>query len=68
MDDTGLGRPQLSGSPPVNAMNIPMMVICVLNDVCQDDEDLASQYEEEMEWAVNEMLNHLQVCKMRYRK
>lgn len=66
MDDTDLGRPKLSGSPPVNAMNIPMMVICVLNDVCQDDKDLTSQYEEEMEWAVNEILKHVQVCKMRY--
>ena len=62
MDDSGLGRPKLSGSTPINAMSIPMMVICVLNEVCEDDEELTLQYEEEMNWAVNEVLKHLQVC------
>ena len=66
VDDAALGRPQLSGSPPVNAMNIPMMVICVLNEVCEGDEGLTSQYEEEVKWAVDEILKHVQVSKLRY--
>ncbi|XP_028399316.1 N-acylglucosamine 2-epimerase-like [Dendronephthya gigantea] len=59
VDDTSLGRPKLTGSPPVNKMSIPMMVICVLNEVC-DDKEMASQYEGELQWAVNEILKHVQ--------
>jgi hypothetical protein len=61
VDDSALGRPKLSGSVPVNAMSIPMMVICVLNEICQDDKELTLQYEKEMKWAVNEVLKHVQV-------
>ncbi len=61
MDDSALGRPKLSGSAPVNAMSVPMMVICVLNEICQDDKELTLQYEEEVKWAVNEVLKHVQV-------
>ena len=59
MDDSVFGRPKLAGSSPVNAMSIPMMVICVLNELCQDDRELTLQYEEEMKWAVNEVLKHV---------
>ena len=63
VDETGLGRPRFAGSPPVNKMSIPMMVICVLNEICED-KDMASQYEGELRWAVNEILNHVQVRRL----
>ena len=40
-----------------------MMVICVLNEVCQDDKELTVQYDDELKWAVNEVLKHVQVCR-----
>ena len=66
IDDTELGRPKLSGQEEVNPLSVPMMLLYVNNEVCRDDERLQKTYSEDEEWAVQQILKHLQVNKNTY--
>ena len=61
IDDTQLGRPKLSGQEEANPIAVPMMLLYVIEEVCCDDEALHQTYSEDQEWAVQQILNHLQV-------
>ena len=65
IDDTQLGRPKLSGQEEVNPLAVPMMVLYVIDEVCRDEERLQNIYSEDEEWAVQQILKHLQVLMSR---
>ena len=61
VDDAELGRPKLSGQEAANPLAVPMMLLYVIDEVCRDDEELRQTYCEDEEWAVEQILKHLQV-------
>ena len=61
VDDAELGRPKLSGQEAANPLAVPMMLLYVIDEVCRDDEGLRQTYCEDEEWAVQQILKHLQV-------
>ena len=61
VDDAELGRPKLSGQEAANPLAVPMMLLYVIDEVCRDDEELRQTYCEDEEWAVQQILKHLQV-------
>ena len=61
IEDTELGRPKLSGQEEANPIAVPMMLLYVIDEVCRDDEALHQTYSEDEEWAVQQLLKHLQV-------
>lgn len=63
VDDAELGRPKLSGQEAANPLAVPMMLLYVIDEVCRDDEELRQTYCEDEEWAVQQILKHLQVSK-----
>lgn len=63
VDDGDLGRPKLSGQEAANPLAVPMMLLYVIDEVCRDDEELRQTYIEDEDWAVQQMLKHLQVNK-----
>lgn len=65
IDDTQLGRPKLSGQEELNPLAVPMMVLYVIDEVCRDEERLQNIYSEDEEWAVQQILKHLQVLMSR---
>lgn len=65
IDDTQLGRPKLSGQEEANPIAVPMMLLYVIDEVCRDDKALHQTYSEDEEWAVQQILKHLQVNIMR---
>ena len=65
IDDTQLGRPKLSGQEEANPLAVPMMVLYVIDEVCRDEERLQNIYSEDEEWAVQQILKHLQVLMSR---
>lgn len=64
VDDAELGRPKLSGQEAANPLAVPMMLLYVVDEVCRDDEELRQTYCEDEEWAVQQILKHLQVNRM----
>ena len=61
VDDAELGRPKLSGQDAANPLAVPMMLLYVIDEVCRDDEELRQTYSEDEDWAVQQLLKHLQV-------
>ena len=61
VDDAELGRPKLSGQEAANPLAVPMMLLYVIDEVCRDDEELRQTYCEDEDWAVQQILKHLQV-------
>ncbi|XP_018408810.1 PREDICTED: N-acylglucosamine 2-epimerase [Nanorana parkeri] len=59
-DPSGLGRPELSGAGSVNAMAVPMMLLNLVDQLCEEDEETAKKYEELEDWSVERILQHLQ--------
>ena len=69
-DDSGLGRPQLAGSTPTNTLAVPMMVLCLTDqlETSLPDLDVAHKtaYRKMARWAIDRVLAHSQVpMKMR---
>ncbi|KAG8554369.1 hypothetical protein GDO81_003774 [Engystomops pustulosus] len=60
VDASGLGRPELPGAEPVNAMAVPMMLLNLVDQLCEDDEEAARKYGELGAWSVEKILQHLQ--------
>lgn len=60
-DPSDLGRPQLLGADPVNSMAVPMMLLNLVDQLCEEDEEAAKKYEELGAWSVERILQHIQV-------
>lgn len=61
VDTTALGRPQLAGQTAVNSLAVPMMLLHVIDEVCADDEARRSAHSQDEDWAVEKILQHVQV-------
>lgn len=63
-DSSGLGRPQLAGDAPTNNMAVPMMLLCLVQQLSQGqgpDADAADKYRKLGAWCVQQILQHIQV-------
>ncbi|KAM4019505.1 N-acylglucosamine 2-epimerase isoform 1-T2 [Anomaloglossus baeobatrachus] len=60
VDPSDLGRPELPGAEPVNSMAVPMMLLNLVDQLCEDDEEAALKYAELGAWSVEKILQHLQ--------
>lgn len=60
-DPSDLGRPELPGADPVNGMAVPMMLLNLVDQLCEEDEEAAKKYEELEAWSVERILQHIQV-------
>ncbi|KAM4695675.1 N-acylglucosamine 2-epimerase [Rhinophrynus dorsalis] len=60
VDPSGLGRPKLSGADPVNGMAVPMMLLNLVDQLSEDDEEMARKYEDLRTWSVERILQHVQ--------
>ncbi|KAJ8259989.1 hypothetical protein GJAV_G00175800 [Gymnothorax javanicus] len=59
-DSAGLGRQELPGDPPVNSMAVPMMVLCLVEQLSEGRPQLGEKYRELGAWCVQEILQHVQ--------
>uniref|UniRef100_A0A8C5R2B8 N-acylglucosamine 2-epimerase n=1 Tax=Leptobrachium leishanense TaxID=445787 RepID=A0A8C5R2B8_9ANUR len=59
-DPSGLGRPELPGAAPVNAMAVPMMLLNLVDQLTEEDEEAARKYEDLRNWSVERILQHVQ--------
>lgn len=62
VDSSGLGRPQLSGDCAVNSMAVPMMLLCLVDQLTEGRAELEEKYKELGDWCVSQILQHVQVC------
>ncbi|XP_049980962.1 N-acylglucosamine 2-epimerase isoform X3 [Alexandromys fortis] len=60
VDPTGLGRPQLSGTPATEPMAVPMMLLSLVEQLGEEDEALTSKYAELGDWCAHRILQHIQ--------
>ncbi|TSL97328.1 N-acylglucosamine 2-epimerase [Bagarius yarrelli] len=60
VDSSGLGRPQLPGDRPVNSMAVPMMLLCLVDQLTEGRAELAEKYRELGDWCVCQILQHVQ--------
>ncbi|XP_076847646.1 N-acylglucosamine 2-epimerase isoform X2 [Brachyhypopomus gauderio] len=60
IDSSGLGRPPLSGDAPVNSMAVPMMLLCLVDQLTEGRAEQAGKYRELGEWCVAQILQHVQ--------
>ncbi|XP_041037407.1 N-acylglucosamine 2-epimerase [Carcharodon carcharias] len=59
-DPASLGRPALSGAEKTNSMAIPMMLLCLVDQLEEDDPEMCQKYQELGTWSVQQILQHLQ--------
>ncbi|XP_068181846.1 N-acylglucosamine 2-epimerase isoform X2 [Antennarius striatus] len=60
-DSSGLGRPQLPGDVPTNSMAIPMMLLCLVQQLTEGREhEVIQMYRELGTWCVQQILQHIQ--------
>ncbi|XP_029465521.1 N-acylglucosamine 2-epimerase isoform X2 [Rhinatrema bivittatum] len=59
-DPSELGRPALRGTVPTNAMAVPMMLLCLVQQLEEADEAMGVKYSEVGGWAVQQIQQHLQ--------
>lgn len=64
-DPSGLGRPQLSGDTPTNSMAVPMMLLCLVQQLSEGrgPDTAAKEYRDLGSWCVEQILQHVQVRK-----
>ena len=60
-DPSGLGRPQLPGTPASESMAVPMMLLSLVEQLGEADEELAGNYMELGNWCAQRILQHVQV-------
>ena len=60
-DDSGLGREKLAGNTPVSTLAVPMMLLCLIDQLTTMDPALAANYDETEEWCLKEVAKHVQV-------
>ncbi|GCB87301.1 hypothetical protein scyTo_0028043, partial [Scyliorhinus torazame] len=59
-DAVGLGRPQLSGAETVNSLAVPMMLLCLVDQLEEDDPEMCEKYRDLGAWSIEQILQHLQ--------
>ncbi|XP_062855332.1 N-acylglucosamine 2-epimerase isoform X2 [Trichomycterus rosablanca] len=59
-DSSGLGRPKLPGDQPVNSMAVPMMLLCLVDQLTEGRKELKGKYRELGDWCVKQILQHVQ--------
>ncbi|XP_058514354.1 N-acylglucosamine 2-epimerase isoform X2 [Ochotona princeps] len=59
-DPSGLGRPQLPGTPAAESMAVPMMVLSLVEQLGEADEEMAGKYAELGDWCAHRILQHVQ--------
>ncbi|KAM8830231.1 N-acylglucosamine 2-epimerase [Synchiropus picturatus] len=65
VDSTGLGRPQLPGDTPTNSMAVPMMLLCLLQQLTEGrGQEVAHKHRELGQWCVQQILQHVQRDRM----
>ena len=57
----GLGRPKLPGDKPVSSLAIPMMTLCIIDQMKTMDSSLCYDYL--TQWALQDALKHVQVTR-----
>uniref|UniRef100_A0A1A8J1W5 N-acylglucosamine 2-epimerase n=3 Tax=Nothobranchius kuhntae TaxID=321403 RepID=A0A1A8J1W5_NOTKU len=60
VDWSGLGRPQLPGDVPTNSMAVPMMLLCLVQQLSEDRQGVEQKYAELGSWCVQQILQHVQ--------
>ncbi|XP_071383547.1 N-acylglucosamine 2-epimerase [Centroberyx affinis] len=61
VDPSGLGRPPMPGDPPADAMAVPMMLLCLAQQLSEGrGREAERKYEELGAWCVQRILQHLQ--------
>lgn len=62
VDPSGLGRPQLPGDTPTDSMAVPMMLLCLVQQLTGErGPEVAQKYKEVGAWCVKQILQHVQV-------
>lgn len=59
VDPSGLGRPCLPGDEPSNSMAVPMMMLCLVQQLTEGRE-VIEKYRELGSWCVQQILQHIQ--------
>ncbi|KAM4737847.1 N-acylglucosamine 2-epimerase isoform 3-T3 [Anableps anableps] len=59
-DSSGLGRPQLPGDVPTNSMAVPMMLLCLVQQLSEGRLEMGKKYAELGSWCVSEIQQHIQ--------
>ncbi|XP_072305458.1 N-acylglucosamine 2-epimerase isoform X1 [Eucyclogobius newberryi] len=57
-DSSGLGRPKLPGDTPSSSMAVPMMLLCLVQQLSEGREPL--KYQSVGQWCVQQILQHVQ--------
>lgn len=61
VDPSGLGRPQLPGEVPINSLSVPMMLMCLVQQLTEGrGQEVAQKYNELGNWCVQQILQHIQ--------
>lgn len=61
-DSSGLGRPQLPGDGPTNNMAVPMMLLCLVQQLTEGrGQEMVQKYQGLASWCVQQILQHVQV-------
>ncbi|KAG2455555.1 RENBP epimerase, partial [Polypterus senegalus] len=60
VDSSGLGRPELPGAGPTNSMAVPMMLLCLVEQLVEDRPEMAKKYNELGHWCIQQILQHVQ--------
>ena len=61
VDDSGLGRPHLSGMPAAEPLSVSMTVLSLIKELSWDDPALHEKYAELEQWSIDHTLMHVQV-------
>jgi N-acylglucosamine 2-epimerase len=59
--DLRLGLSPLPGVTPVNSMAVPMMLLCVLDQMETMESPMSENYADVADWSLKQVLNHKQV-------
>ncbi|XP_038164906.1 N-acylglucosamine 2-epimerase [Cyprinodon tularosa] len=59
-DSSGLGRPQLPGDVPTNSMAVPMMLLCLVQQLSEGRLETGRKYAELGSWCVSQIQQHIQ--------
>ncbi|XP_067881740.1 N-acylglucosamine 2-epimerase isoform X2 [Heterodontus francisci] len=59
-DPAGLGRPELPGAEAVNSMAVPMMLLCLVDQLGEKDAEVGQRLRDLGAWSVQQILQHLQ--------
>lgn len=62
VDPAGLGRPQLPGDVPSSSMAVPMMMLCLVQQLSEGrGQETVQRYKDLSSWCVQQILQHVQV-------